>query len=143
VIETAMGRRAAIDVYGNDYATPDGTAVRDYIHVADLADAHVRALRHLLDGGDSLRLNLGTGHGHSVREVVDAVERFAGRPVAVRECPRRPGDPPELVAGAERAREVLGWQPRHSDLRMIIETAWRWHEKLVSARKDAKTAVGT
>lgn len=128
-IESALGLRPGLDIYGTDYPTPDGTAVRDYIHVADLADAHVRALRHLTSGGESLRVNLGTGRGHSVRDVVDAVRRIGGVPVPVRECPRRAGDPPELVAAPTRAGEMLGWTPRWSDLDTLIASALRWHQQ--------------
>lgn len=127
VIETALGNRDAIDIYGTDYPTPDGTAIRDYIHVTDLADAHVRALDFLRGRGKSLCLNLGTGNGYSVREVVDAVAACAGRPIPVRECARRPGDPAVLVANASRAREVLGWEPHCSELESIVATAWQWH----------------
>jgi len=127
VIETALGRRAFIEVNGTDYATPDGTAVRDYIHVEDLADAHVRALDHLLAGRLSVTLNVGTGCGYSVLEVIRAVERLAGATVAVRSGPRREGDPPTLIADASRATEVLGWRPRASDLDSIVTTALRWH----------------
>jgi len=126
-IETALGRRAALQVMGTDYATPDGTAIRDYVHVTDLADAHVRALRHLEAGGASSALNLGTGKGHSVREVVAMVERVSGRPVEALDAPRRAGDPPVLVAAPGRAKELLGWQPRCSDLETIVRTAYRWH----------------
>jgi UDP-arabinose 4-epimerase len=127
-IETALGRRQRLQVMGTDYPTPDGTAVRDYIHVTDLADAHVRALRHLERGGVSGAVNLGTGTGHSVREVIAMVERVGGRPVAALDAPRRPGDPGTLVAAPGRARELLGWVPRHSDLETIVRTAWHWHE---------------
>ena len=127
VIDAALGKRRHIEIYGTDYDTPDGTAVRDYVHVADLADAHVRALGHLLDGGPSLALNLGTGRGNSVREVIAAVEAVSGRPVPVREGPRRPGDPPALVADPARARDILGWRPQFDSLDAIVETAWRWH----------------
>ena len=126
VIDAALGRRGPLEVYGTDYPTADGTAVRDYIHVTDLADAHVRALDYLQKGGASLALNLGTGKGASVREVVAAVEAHAGRPVPVIERDRRPGDPPGLIADPARAREVLGWQPAHSDLDAIVRTAWAW-----------------
>ena len=128
VIDAAQGRRPAVSIFGTDYPTPDGTAVRDYIHVTDLALAHVLAVDRLLGGGESLRLNLGTGQGHSVRDVIRMVEDVGGRPVPVNEAPRRPGDPPELVAAVGKAREALGWVPRHSDLRTIVSTAWRWHE---------------
>jgi UDP-glucose-4-epimerase GalE len=127
VIETALGRRAHIDIFGTDYPTHDGTAIRDYIHVTDLADAHVRALQHLLRGGETLYLNLGTGQGHSVRDLIDAVAKFAGTPVPSRARPRRAGDPAALVADASAARRTLGWEPRHSSLTLIIETAFRWH----------------
>jgi len=140
VIAAAQGRRPHVSVFGTDYPTADGTAVRDYVHVSDLAIAHVSALRHLLAGGESLRLNLGTGQGHSVREVIRMVEAVGGREVPVREAPRRPGDPPELVAASGRAREVLGWSPRHSDLRNIVATAWQWHARPAAAERALAAA---
>jgi UDP-glucose 4-epimerase len=121
-----MGSRGPLEIFGSDYDTQDGTAVRDYIHVSDLAAAHVAALKRLQAGGSSLALNLGTGVGHSVRDVVAMVEVFGGR-VPVRMGPRRAGDPPQLVAAAHRARDVLEWEPRHSSLDEIVSTAWRWH----------------
>jgi UDP-glucose-4-epimerase GalE len=127
VIEAALGRRPAVDIFGSDYPTPDGTAIRDYIHVCDLADAHVRALDHLLSGGESVALNLGVGRGYSVKEVVEVVERVGGRPVPVRLAPRRPGDPPALVADAAKARQILEWVPRYTELDAIVRTAWAWH----------------
>jgi UDP-arabinose 4-epimerase len=127
ILDAALGRRAAIDIYGTDYPTPDGSCVRDYIHVSDLADAHVRALDYLLDGGTTTAVNLGTGHGHSVREVISAVERITGKRVPRREMPRRAGDPAVLIADPSRASTVLGWQPDYSDLDTIIRTAWSWH----------------
>ncbi|MBV8650848.1 MAG: UDP-glucose 4-epimerase GalE [Alphaproteobacteria bacterium] len=127
VLAAALGQRAQIEIYGTDYKTPDGTAVRDYIHVTDLAEAHVRALRHLEQDGASQALNLGTGRGYSVREVIAAAERITGRRVPRRKTVRRPGDPPALVADARRAQEMLGWQPSRSDLDTIIRTAWAWH----------------
>jgi UDP-glucose-4-epimerase GalE len=129
VIEAALGRRPHIEVYGTDYATPDGTAIRDYIHVTDLAEAHVLALGELLGGRDSLALNLGTGQGHSVRDVIRTVETVSGLAVPVREGPRRPGDPPALVADASLARQVLGWTPQHSSLDTIAHTAFAWHQR--------------
>lgn len=126
-IEAAQGKRPHIDIFGTDYPTPDGSAVRDYIHVADLADAHVRALKHL-DSGASTALNLGTGEGRSVREVLASVARVSGRTFPVREMPRRAGDPPALVADARKAREVLGWSPRYTELDTIVGHAWKWHE---------------
>jgi UDP-glucose-4-epimerase GalE len=141
-IEAALGKREQLHIFGTDYPTPDGTAIRDYIHVTDLAAAHVKALDHLLAGGSSLQLNLGTGCGHSVRQVVDMVERVGKRPVPVRESPRRPGDPPSLVAAPSQANALLGWWPRYSDLRQIIETAWRWHERQAKANAALPERVG-
>ena len=128
IIEAALGQRPHIEIYGTDYDTPDGTAIRDYIHVTDLGDAHLSALGHLLQGGENIAFNLGTGQGHSVREVIESVERVSGRKVPRKEGPRRLGDPPSLVADARRASEVLGWHPQLPDLDSIVETAWRWHE---------------
>jgi UDP-arabinose 4-epimerase len=127
-IAAAQGRIDRLSIFGADYDTPDGTAIRDYVHVSDLADAHVAALGGLFEGMASGSYNLGTGRGHSIREVVREVEAVSGRPVPTADCDRRPGDPPALVASAERAQSALGWQPRRSDLRTIVETAWRWHE---------------
>ncbi|MEX5728764.1 UDP-arabinose 4-epimerase [Rhodovulum iodosum] len=119
----AAGRIPRLDVYGTDYPTPDGTCIRDYIHVADLADGHRLALTHLLGGGADLELNLGTGHGQSIFEVLDAVRRVTGRSVPTRLCPRRPGDPPALVADAGRARRMLGFAPQHSGIETIVRHA--------------------
>ena len=127
-IAAALGERV-LEIYGTDYPTPDGTAIRDYIHVADLADAHLAALDRLGAGAASLTLNLGTGRGHSVREVIAAVEKVSGRKVAVRETARRQGDPPALVADARQAAAVLGWKPRYPDLDTIVEHAFRWRER--------------
>lgn len=127
VLAAAAGQLEAIDVFGDDHPTPDGTCVRDYIHVSDLADAHVRAVRWLLVGGASLRLNLGTGRGASVAEVIVAAEEVVGSSIAQRMGPRRAGDPPTLVAAAQRAEEVLGWRPTRSDIRQILADAWAWH----------------
>jgi len=127
VVQAALGLRPFVEVFGSDYPTPDGTAVRDYIHVTDLAEAHVLALQHLLACGESFSLNLGTGKGHSVREVIRAVEEETGIKVPVREAPRRPGDPPMLVAKAARAAGHLHWKPRFTDIRFIVRTAVQWH----------------
>ena len=127
-IEAALGGKD-LDIYGTDYATPDGTAIRDYIHVQDLADAHVAALARLRAGATNLCLNLGTGRGHSVREVIAAVEKVSGKKVAAHESGRRAGDPPELVADARLAAEVLGWQARLPAIETIVAHAWRWREK--------------
>jgi UDP-arabinose 4-epimerase len=129
VLQAALGHRPQIDIYGTDYPTPDGTAVRDYIHVQDLAEAHVKAIAHLLRGGASLELNLGTGSGHSVREVIASAERVTGLRIPWRESPRRPGDPPVLVAQASRARAALDWTPVLSDIDRILATAWAWHNR--------------
>ena len=129
VIESALGQRPHVEIYGTDYATADGTAVRDYIHVLDLADAHVRALQYLENSGESVALNLGTGCGSSVREVIAAVEKNSGFQVPFKESPRRAGDPPVLVAKADKARQVLGWQAQYSDLDNIVKTAWAWSQK--------------
>lgn len=125
VLQVALGQREKVVIYGDDYDTPDGTCVRDYIHVSDLADAHVRALR-ALDGG-SRTYNLGNGRGFSVREVIETCRAVTGHPIPAEVGPRRPGDPAVLVAGSDRIRAELGWAPRHGDLRQIVESAWAWH----------------
>jgi UDP-arabinose 4-epimerase len=127
VIGAALGTRPPVRVFGADYPTPDGTAVRDYIHVVDLADAHLRALERLGAGTPSQGVNLGTGRGHSVRQVIDAVAAISGREVPFDLAPRRAGDPPELVADPSRARDVLGWTPRYAELAVIVTHAWNWH----------------
>jgi UDP-glucose 4-epimerase len=128
--EAALGKRPRLLIFGTDYDTPDGTGVRDYIHVADLARAHLDALEYLRSGGASTTLNCGYGHGYSVREVLDAVGRAHGSPVPFVEEPRRAGDPPSLVAVSDRIRATLGWQPRHDDLDFIARTALAWERKL-------------
>jgi UDP-glucose-4-epimerase GalE len=125
-LEAAAGLRPPMKLFGTNYPTPDGTCVRDYIHVTDLADAHVRAIERLLEGKNVGARNLGTGVGVSNREVLAAVERVTGKPVPVEEAPPRPGDPPELVADADRFKQEFGWDPTHSDLDTIVSTAWRW-----------------
>ena len=131
-----QGKRRELDLFGTDYPTPDGTCVRDYIHVNDLAEAHVLALQHLADGGESLALNLGTGRGYSVKEVLDQVEEITGRKVPKRVAPRRAGDPPTLVADPRRAEELLRWKATRS-LADIVSTAWTWMER----QDTAQTAV--
>jgi UDP-glucose 4-epimerase len=131
--EHAVGKRRSVSIYGTDYDTPDGTGVRDYIHVEDLAAAHLRALDHLRDGGTSLTLNCGYGHGYSVREVVDAVARVGGHALNVIELPRRPGDIPKLIACSDRLRQELGWTPRYDDLDFIVRTALTWEYHLAGA----------
>ena len=127
VVQAALGQRPSVDIYGTDYPTPDGTAIRDFIHVVDLADAHVRALEYLVAGGESAALNLGTGQGHSVREVVAGVGKLCNGRVPAHDAPRRSGDPAVLVADPSKARQLLGWRPQHSDLDAIIQSAWKWH----------------
>jgi UDP-glucose-4-epimerase GalE len=126
VLQAILGQRPHIEIYGTDYPTPDGTCIRDYIHVDDLAEAHLLALEKL-QPGKGYRYNLGIGRGYSVREVIKAAEAVTGKPVPVKEGPRRPGDPPSLVASSERIQQELGWKPKYTDLRPIIETAWKWH----------------
>lgn len=128
VLDAASGRRDRISIFGTDYPTPDGTCIRDYIHVDDLASAHVLGLEWLLNQGEPLRLNLGTGHGYSVREVIETARKVTRTDIPVEEIDRRPGDPPQLVSGSARAREVLGWEPSRSDLATMIGDAWGWHQ---------------
>ncbi|WP_449424350.1 UDP-glucose 4-epimerase GalE [Rhodanobacter lindaniclasticus] len=135
--EAALGKRPRLSIFGTDYPTPDGTGVRDYIHVVDLARAHLDALRYLRGGGASTTLNCGYGHGYSVREVLVAVGRAHGAPVPYAEEPRRAGDPPSLIAASDRIRSVLGWQPRHNDIDFIARTSLAWERTL------PKAAVGS
>ena len=128
--EAAVGHRACVEIFGDDYDTPDGTGVRDYIHVGDLADAHVAALGYLAGGGDSTTLNCGYGRGYSVREVLAAVQRQAQTSLDIRTAPRRPGDAPALVSDARRIGETLGWEPRYADLDFIVKTALDWERAL-------------
>lgn len=123
ILKVALGQREAVEIYGTDYETPDGTCIRDYIHILDLADAHIRAL----DRGQSGFYNLGTGGGTSVREVIDCCRLVTGRDIAVREKPRRPGDPPRLVAASDKIRAELGWEPRFRGIEPIVRSAWAWH----------------
>jgi UDP-glucose-4-epimerase GalE len=127
LIKAVLGQLPVVEVFGTDYPTPDGTCVRDYIHVDDLAEAHLLALEHL-EPGKGLCFNLGIGRGYSVREVIQTVERVTGQTVQIKEGPRRPGDPPVLVASSEKIQRVLGWRPRYTELAPIVETAWRWHK---------------
>lgn len=127
ILMTALGLRDSISVYGTDYPTPDGTCIRDYIHVSDLADAHVLGLEHLLKGGQSEMFNLGNGNGFSVKEVIEAAREVTGRPIKVVESDRRPGDPPALVGSAEKARAILGWSPKYADIKDMLRHAWQWH----------------
>lgn len=129
ILQAAAGRRDSITVFGRDYDTPDGTCIRDYIHVADLVQAHALAVNHLLAGGASTALNLGNGQGFSVQEVIDSARRVTGRDIEATYAPRRAGDPPRLVADASKARKLLGWQPRFASLEQIVAHAWAWEQK--------------
>ncbi|QQE63600.1 UDP-glucose 4-epimerase GalE [Leptolyngbya sp. BL0902] len=129
VLQTALGLREKIALYGTDYPTPDGTCIRDYIHVCDLADAHVLGLEYLLKGGSSAAFNLGNGQGFSVREVIDAAQRVTGRQIPVIETERRPGDASILVGSSQKAREILGWNPKYGDIDTILAHAWQWHQQ--------------
>src|SRR6266545_2248802 len=137
VIQAAVGKRAHIEIFGTDYPTPDGTCVRDYVHVDDLAEAHLLALEKLVPGKE-MRYNLGIGRGYSVREVIRTVEEVTGKKVPVKEGPRREGDPPVLVASSEKIQSDLRWQPRYTELRPIVETAWNWHSKHPRGYNDRK-----
>ena len=139
--EAATGRRPGVSIFGTDYPTPDGTGLRDYIHVEDLATAHLDALNYLRDGGQSTVLNCGYGHGYSVREVLSAVEKANGQALNIAEEPRRAGDPPELIAVANRVREVLGWSPKFDDLDTIVRTSLEWERKIASNDSSAYWAA--
>ena len=127
---TALGLRGAVSIFGTDYPTPDGTGIRDYIHVEDLASAHLASLRYLEKGGESVTLNVGYGQGASVRKVIETARRVSGVEFPVEEAPRRPGDPASLVARADSIRTILDWEPRYNDLETIVADAWRWEQKL-------------
>ncbi|QOV21323.1 UDP-glucose 4-epimerase GalE [Anabaenopsis elenkinii] len=129
VLLTALGKRNSISIFGTDYPTPDGTCIRDYIHVNDLADAHVLGLQYLLEGGESEVFNLGNGNGFSVREVIAAAAEVTGMSIPVAECDRRPGDPPSLIGSAQKARKILNWQPQYPSIQDIVTHAWQWHQK--------------
>ena len=134
--EAAVGKRDKICIFGTDYPTPDGTGIRDYIHVEDLASAHLAALDYLREGGKSNTMNCGYGHGYSVREVLNAVQRVDGKPLNIVEEPRRAGDPPLLVAGVERIHETLDWAPQYDDLDLIVKTSLAWERKLLEKEKS-------
>jgi len=134
LIEAALGRLESVEIFGVDYPTEDGTAVRDYVHVLDLAEAHVAAVQHLLSGGESFSANLGTGHGVSVREVITAVERVSDSTINAKTAPRRVGDPPVLIADPTNAERILDWHPRFSSLDNIVNSAWDWHCRIPSLK---------
>ena len=127
ILQVALGQRPSISVFGDDYPTPDGTCIRDYVHVEDLATAHLAALERV-ERGKSIKVNLGTGRGYSVREVIDACRQITGHAIPAVNAPRRPGDPPELIADARLARKLLDWTPEYATIESIVETAWRWHK---------------
>ncbi|MFM7405356.1 MAG: UDP-glucose 4-epimerase GalE [Cuspidothrix sp.] len=129
VLQTALGKRESIAIFGTDYPTPDGTCIRDYIHVNDLADAHILGLEYLLNGGKSQVFNLGNGNGFSVKEVIAAAEDVTGMIISVQECDRRPGDPPALIGTSEKAQKILNWQPKYPGIKDIVSHAWQWHQK--------------
>jgi UDP-glucose 4-epimerase len=129
ILLTALGKRESVSIFGTDYPTPDGTCIRDYIHVHDLAAAHVLGLEYLLNGGDTQVFNLGNGNGFSVRQVIETARQITGRSIKVIECDRRPGDPPILVGSSDKARKILGWQPQYPNLSDILSHAWQWHQK--------------
>ncbi len=128
VLDVALGQREKIAIFGDDYDTPDGSCVRDYIHVIDLAEAHILAMQALLDGGESRKYNLGNGRGFSVKEVIQTAREVTGHPIPAEAGPRRPGDPDILIASSETINQELGWRPQFPELRQIIETAWNWHQ---------------
>ncbi|MBJ7900439.1 MAG: UDP-glucose 4-epimerase GalE [Cyanobacteria bacterium RI_101] len=129
VLYTALGRQSQINIFGTDYPTPDGACIRDYIHVSDLAAAHVLGLEYLLRENTSNIFNLGNGNGFSVKEIIDSARRVTGQAIPTQECPRRPGDPAILVGGNQKAKETLGWIPRYPDIDVIISHAWQWHRR--------------
>jgi len=129
VIEVALGQRSHIQVFGDDYDTPDGSCVRDYIHVTDLAQAHIQALNYLRNGGDSTAYNLGNGQGFSVKEIIEATQRVTGKEIKAVITERRPGDPASLVGDSSRIKQALNWQPQYADIDTILDSAWQWHKK--------------
>jgi UDP-glucose 4-epimerase len=128
ILQVPNGKRKTISIYGTDYDTPDGTCIRDYIHVTDLAQAHILAVQYLINGGESDIFNLGNGVGYSVREVIETARKVTGHPIPATETPRRAGDPARLVASSEKAKTILGWKPVHDSLEEIIQSAWNWHK---------------
>ena len=126
-LQTALGKQEAIEIFGTDYPTPDGTCIRDFIHVSDIANAHLLGLNYLLQGGESTAFNLGNGNGFSVKQVIATATQVIGKPIKVIESKRRAGDPPVLVGSGEKARQMLGWVPQYPDLESIVTHAWNWH----------------
>ena len=130
ILDVALGRKKHIDIFGTDYSTPDGTCIRDYIHVTDLANAHLKSLEYLNHGGKSDFFNLGNGKGFSVKNVIDTAEKVSGKNISTRNAERRPGDPPELVGSSQKAQQILGWELQYADLEVIVKTAFEWHKRL-------------
>ncbi len=128
ILDAASGKRESISIFGTDYPTKDGTCIRDYIHVSDLADAHIQALEYLIKGGESSCFNLGNGNGDSVQHVIEVAKQVTGRKIKVKEEKRRAGDPPILIGSAKKAAKILGWEPKYAEIETIMEHAWRWHE---------------
>jgi len=128
-LQTALGLQDSVHIFGTDYPTPDGTCIRDFIHVSDLADAHLLGLKYLMQGGESTIFNLGNGNGFSVQEVIETAQQVTGKLIKIVKSPRRPGDPPNLVGSAEKAKQILGWKPQYADLESIVTHAWNWHCK--------------
>lgn len=143
VLKAAMGKIPKVSVFGTDYDTPDGTAVRDYIHISDLSSAHLLALDHLRADKDSQFINLGNGNGYSVKEVIETARKLTGRDIPVENAPRRAGDPPQLVGDSKKAREVLGWKPKYPELEKIIESAWNWHQHHPNGYTERSDNVAT
>jgi UDP-glucose 4-epimerase len=143
LLDAAAGEKQSFTIFGDDYPTADGTCIRDYIHVSDLADAHVKAVRALLDGAESSALNLGTGRGWSIRELIASVREVTGREFTVQVGARRPGDPPSLVADASRARDQLGWRPRYPNVATQVTHAWAWRQGKAQTWKRMKTRPAT
>ncbi len=127
VLQVANGQRDTLKIFGTDYDTPDGTNVRDYVHVVDLADAHILALKYLAEGNESNAFNLGSATGFSNRQILEAARKATGKEIPAEDAPRRPGDPDTLVADSSKARDILGWKPQYDDIEKIIATAWKWH----------------
>ncbi len=128
VLMAALGKRESVSIFGTDYPTPDGTCIRDYIHVTDLADAHILGVEYLLEGGDTTVFNLGNGNGFSVKQVIDTATSVTGREIKVVESDRRVGDPPTLVGSSDKARKILGWSPQYPEIKDILSHAWKWHQ---------------
>ena len=136
ILQVPLGKRDHITIFGDDYDTPDGTCLRDYIHVIDLADAHVLALEYLRKGGESNIFNLGNGQGFSVKEMIEAAKKATGKDIKVEMGERRAGDPAQLIASSDKARKILGWNPRFTDVEVVIKTAWNWHQKHPNGYED-------